>query len=146
MKVKDIVTVSVNRTLLERELVARYATYKPHVAESISGHLQEFADWFEKEAIYDAYDKLFDEFEYEEFLEECHHEEWEEARRKDEECFETLMFPACEKCKKVDTWHNYYTICTKWCKLQCADEDEAERWVNSERYKETLAKIEELSK
>lgn len=142
MKVKDIVTVSVNRTLLERELVARYAAYRPHVAESISEHLQEFADWFEKEAIYDAYDKLFDEFEYEEFLEECHHEEWEEARRKDEKFFETLMFPACAKCKEVDSVTGFHDVCVRFRNLQCESPQEAEGWVNSERFKKALKQIE----
>ena len=141
MKVKDIVTVSVNRTLLERELVARYAAYRPHVAESISEYLQEFADWFEKEAIYDAYDKLFDEFEYEEFLEECHHEEWEEARRKDEEFFETLMFPACAKCKEVDSVTGFHGVCVRFRNFQCESSQKAEEWVNSERFKKALKQI-----
>ena len=56
------------------------------------------------------------------------------------------MYPACEKCKEVDGWVGYYTCCSRWRRPQCDNEDEAEKWVNSERYERYLAELKELEK
>ena len=116
------------------------AAFSPNMAESVKEDAHLFAAWLSRTLLYEVNDNLAEY--YKRFMEEFHDDELKEIREKDEAFFETLMFPACAKCKEVDSYTGFHGVCVRGRRLQCTSSLGADEWVNSDRYKEILERIE----
>ena len=145
MDTYKFLTIEINEPMLTAQTAAEFAAFSPNMAECARkfGHGYErysFGKWLENKLLDEVNDKIADYFDR--YMDEWHQDELFEADEKDEEFFETLMWPACEKCKLVDSYVGYHGVCVRGRRLQCTSSLGAEEWVNSEKYKEVLERIE----
>ena len=145
MKTRSFLTVEINEPMLTTVAAAKFAAFSPNMAECARkfGHeyrMYNFGAWLTHILLKEVEEQLGRYF-YR-YMDECHHDEFRDAEEKDEEYFESLMWSACEKCKKVDSYTGYHGVCKRGKRLQCQSRLDAEKWVNSEHYKEVLEKIE----
>ena len=145
METMKFLTVEINEPMLTAYTAGKFAAFSPNMAECARefGHgykRYSFGKWLERTLLEEVNDNIVSYFDR--YMEEWHEDEYRDARKKDEEFFETLMWPVCEKCKLVDSRTAYHSVCKRGAFPQCTSQLGAEEWVNSERYKEILERIE----
>lgn len=144
METRGFLTIEVNEPMLTAITAAKFAAVSPNKEKCAHefGHdyrQYNFGHWLTGKLLEEVADNLASYFA--EYMQEWHKDEWKKAIEKDEEFFETLMWPACEKCKLVDSYTGYHGVCKRGAFPQCSSRLGAEEWVNSERYKEVLERI-----
>lgn len=145
METREFLTVEVNEPMLTAQTYGKFAALSPNLAKCALKYGHEynrynFGRWLTDKLLDEVYDNLA--LYFERYMDEWHEDELRKAEKKDEEFFETLMFPACKECKKVNSYTAYHGVCVRGRMHQCSSSLDAEEWVNSERYKEILERIE----